>query len=48
MMDIVTIDIESYYDKDYSLTKITTEEYVRSPLFEVIGLGVKVNDGSTE
>jgi DNA polymerase len=47
-VDLITIDIESYYNKDYSLTKITTEEYIRSALFEVIGLGVKVNDGSTE
>lgn len=43
-MDIVTIDMETYYDKDYSLSKITTEAYVRDPRFEVIGVGVKVND----
>ena len=43
-MDIVTIDFETYYDKDYSLSKITTEAYVRDPRFEVIGVGVKVND----
>jgi hypothetical protein len=43
VMDIVTIDFETYYDKDYSLSKMTTEQYVRSPLFEVIGVGVKVN-----
>lgn len=43
-MDIVTIDFETYYDKEYSLGKLTTEEYVRSPLFEVIGVSVKVND----
>ena len=47
-MDIVTIDFETYYDKDYSLSKITTESYVRSPLFEVIGVGVKVNDGPVD
>jgi DNA polymerase len=47
-MDIVTIDFETYYDKDYSLSKITTEAYVRSPLFEVIGVGVKVNDGPVD
>jgi len=47
-VDLITIDLETYYDKDYSLSKITTEEYVRSSLFEVIGLGVKVNDGPTE
>lgn len=44
-MDLITIDFESYYDKQYSLSKITTEEYIRSPKFEVIGVGVKLNDG---
>ena len=43
-MDIVTIDMETYYDRDYSLSKMTTEAYVRDPRFEVIGVGVKVND----
>lgn len=43
-MDIVTIDFETYYDKDYSLSKITTEEYVRSDMFEVIGVSVKINN----
>ena len=43
-MDIVTIDFETYYDKEYSLSKITTEEYVRSDQFECIGVSVKVND----
>lgn len=47
-MDIVTIDFETYYDRDYSLSKITTEAYIRSPLFEVIGVGVKVNDGPVD
>jgi DNA polymerase len=48
MMDIVTIDFETYYDKDFSLSKMTTEQYVRSSLFEVIGVGVKVNDYPTD
>jgi DNA polymerase I-like protein with 3'-5' exonuclease and polymerase domains len=47
-MDIVTIDFETYYDKDYSLSKMTTEQYVRSSLFEVIGVGIKVNDYPTD
>ena len=47
-MDIVTIDFETYYDKDFSLTKMTTEQYVRSPLFEIIGVGIKVNDYPTD
>lgn len=46
-MDIITLDFETYYDKDYSLSKITTEEYIRDPRFQVIGVGVKVNDGDT-
>jgi DNA polymerase len=46
-MDLVTIDLETYYDSDYSLSKMTTEAYVRSPLFEVIGVSVKINDGPT-
>ena len=41
---LLTVDFETYYDKDYSRSKVTTEEYVRSDLFEVIGVSVKVNE----
>jgi DNA polymerase I-like protein with 3'-5' exonuclease and polymerase domains len=47
-VDLITLDFETFYDRDFSLSKITTEEYVRSPQFEVIGVGVKVNNGETE
>ena len=47
-MDLITLDFETYYDKDYSLKKLTMEEYVRDPRFEVIGVAVKVNNGETE
>ena len=47
-MDLITLDFETYYDKDYSLSKLTTEEYVRDPRFEVIGVGIKLNDKETE
>ena len=47
-MDVVTIDFETYYDKEYSLSKMTTEAYVRDPRFEVIGVGVKVNNYPTD
>jgi len=43
-MSIVTIDFETYYSKEFSLTKMTTEEYVRSEQFEVIGVSAQVND----
>ena len=45
-MEIITADWESYYDKDYSLSKITTEEYVRSDGFQAIMLGLKMPDSS--
>jgi DNA polymerase I-like protein with 3'-5' exonuclease and polymerase domains len=47
-MDLITIDFETFYDRDFSLSKITTEKYVRSDLFEVIGVSVKVNNQETE
>lgn len=46
-MDIVTIDFETFYSKEFSLSKMTTEAYIRSPEFEVIGVGVKVNKDPT-
>jgi len=46
-MDLITLDMETYYDKDYSLSKMTTEEYIRDPRFQVIGVSTKVNDGPT-
>ena len=35
-MDIITIDFETYYDRDYSLSKMTTESYIRDERFEVV------------
>lgn len=42
-MDLITLDFETYYDKEYSLSKITTEEYIRDPRFQVIGVSTMVN-----
>lgn len=48
-MNFITLDFETFYEKStYSLSKMTTEEYVRDDRFEVIGVAVKVNDGETE
>lgn len=47
-MDIVTIDFETYYGDEYTLSKMTTEAYVRDPRFEVIGVGIKVNNYPTD
>jgi DNA polymerase I-like protein with 3'-5' exonuclease and polymerase domains len=43
-VNIITLDFETYYAVDFSLTRLTTEEYVRDDRFEVIGVAVQVND----
>lgn len=43
-MSFVTLDFETYYSKEFSLSKMTTEEYVNNPLFEVIGVAMKIDD----
>jgi DNA polymerase I-like protein with 3'-5' exonuclease and polymerase domains len=47
-VQVITLDFETFYDRTFSLSKMTTEEYIRDELFEVIGVGVKVNDGETQ
>lgn len=44
-MRFVTLDFETYYDKDFSLSKITTENYIRDSRFQVIGFSYKIDDG---
>jgi DNA polymerase len=46
-MNLITIDFETYYSKEYGLKKFTTEEYIRDEQFETIGVAVKENDGET-
>lgn len=47
-LDIVTLDFETYYNNTYTLKKMTTEEYIRNPLFEIICVGVKVNNNPVD
>ena len=47
-MDILNIDFETYYSQKFSLSKLTTEEYVRAPQFETIGVAIKRNDEETQ
>jgi len=44
---LITIDFETYYDSDYSLTKLSTEQYVNDDRFEAIGFAYKINDART-
>ena len=47
-MNIITIDFETAYGGDLGFAKQTTEEYIRDPRFEVIGVAVQVEDGEPE
>jgi DNA polymerase I-like protein with 3'-5' exonuclease and polymerase domains len=46
-MSIICLDFETYYSKDFTLKKFTTEEYIRNKQFEVVGVGVKADDEPT-
>lgn len=49
-MNLITLDFETYYDdkEKFGFKYQTTEEYVRDDRFEVIGVGVQINDGQPE
>lgn len=48
-MNILTVDFETYFtNTDLGFKTQTTEEYVRDPRFEVIGVAVQENDGETQ
>ena len=39
--------METFYNKEFSLSRLTTEEYIRDDRFEVIGVAVKEDDNKT-
>jgi hypothetical protein len=42
MYKTLVVDFETRWDsKEYTLSKLTTEEYIRSPKFKAFGIGVK-------
>lgn len=47
--DIVTLDFETYYSKDYTLSgKMNMSEYIRDDQFHVHGVGIKVRNNKTK
>jgi DNA polymerase len=45
-MKVFCIDFETYYSQTFSLTKMTTEAYIRSPEFEAIGFAIQEEGGA--
>ena len=43
-MSLITLDFETFYDKGYSLSKMTTQEYILDPRFQVIGVSIAVDN----
>lgn len=42
---IITVDFETYYDKDFTLRKLSTSEYIRDSRFKVHMAGIKIGTG---
>jgi DNA polymerase len=47
-LNLITLDFETFYDVGFSLSNLTTEEYIRDPKFQVVGFAVKIDDGKTK
>lgn len=46
-MNLITLDFETYYAQGFSLSNLTTEEYIRDERFQVIGVGIKIDNNET-
>ena len=47
-MNLITVDFETYFSKDFGFSKLTTEEYVRHSNFEVVGVGIREGENETK
>ena len=43
-MNLLTLDFETYYAKDFTLSAMTTESYIRDSRFKTHLVGCKLND----
>ena len=46
-MSLITLDLETYFDDSYSLSRMTTLEYISDARFKIHGLGIKHNAAPT-
>ena len=46
-VNIITLDFETFFSDDYTLSKMTTEAYIRDPRFEAHGVGVRLPNGNS-
>jgi DNA polymerase I-like protein with 3'-5' exonuclease and polymerase domains len=47
-MQLVTLDFETYYDVGFSLSGLTTEEYIKDERFQVIGVSIKLDQSEAK
>ena len=47
-MDLITLDFETFYSREFGLSRMTTEEYIRDDRYHTIGVATKINDGETK
>lgn len=47
-MDVITLDYESFWDTDYSLSKMSPLEYVMGERFELQSMSIKLNNYPTD
>lgn len=45
-MRVLTLDFETYWSSDYTLTKMKTEAYVRDPRFQALCVGMRFDAGT--
>ncbi len=44
--EIITLDFETYWDKDYTLKKLATSEYIRDDRFKAQCVGIKIGSNN--
>ncbi len=46
--DVLVYDFETFFSKDYTMSKMPMLQYVKDPRFELMGMAVKYNGGDTQ